>query len=81
MHQYKKLGGGNSTDDVYSTYEIKVCPVCDRKILEYYTAQLIEEEIAKKLDEKGTLVVSFSADLIQANQKKSSLTFTKDEHS
>ena len=81
MHQYKKMGGGNSTDDVYSTYEIKECPVCDRKVLEYYNATLIDEEIAKKLDGKGSLIITFNADLIQLDQSKASLTFKKDEHS
>jgi len=44
MHQLKKIGGGESEEHSYTTWEIKVCPECGRKVLEYYIAKEIADE-------------------------------------
>lgn len=43
MHQKDELGGGQSTDEFYETWEIKVCDICGRKMKEYYSVTLIED--------------------------------------
>lgn len=35
------IGGGTSDDDVYSTWELKECPACGRKVVEFYGAYLV----------------------------------------
>lgn len=53
MFQLDKLGGGISTDDEYITWEIKVCPICDRKVEEKYICTVkTDEEIEPLLKEK-----------------------------
>lgn len=44
MTQYKEMGGGDLTDTTYATWEIKVCPVCDDKVLEHYLAKRLNED-------------------------------------
>lgn len=38
MHQLNKLGGGKTSEKFYETWEIKECPGCLRKFIEYYSA-------------------------------------------
>jgi hypothetical protein len=49
MHQYKKLGGGVSNDDLYETWEIKQCPSCKERIYEAYRAIKVSDEEIRKL--------------------------------
>ena len=49
MNQWRTVGGGESTDNEYTTYEVKICPTCGRKVLEFYTARVITEEEAKAI--------------------------------
>lgn len=52
MHQFNKIGGGVSTDDLYETWEIKECPACGRKVEEKYTVKILTDEEVKILEEK-----------------------------
>lgn len=48
MNQYQGMGGGESTDEHYETWELKQCPVCGRIYKEFYSATLLEEsDVAK----------------------------------
>lgn len=48
MHQHDKTGGGESTDTEYTTWEVKECPICGRKVLEFYSAMVLtDDELAK----------------------------------
>lgn len=52
MVQYKKLGGGESTDERYVTWEIKICPHCKRLVKEYYSAVVLSEgDIARLVEQ------------------------------
>lgn len=43
MHQAGKRGGGDLlSNEAYYTWEMKECPACGRRVLEYYLA--IEQE-------------------------------------
>jgi hypothetical protein len=39
MHQKDKIGGCETTEKKYVTWEIKECPVCNRLVKEYYLAE------------------------------------------
>jgi hypothetical protein len=39
----KFFGGGTSTDEEYTTWEIKVCPECGREVKEFYSATVIKK--------------------------------------
>lgn len=45
----KFVGGGNATDEEYTTWEVKECPVCGRLVLEHYTAIPILENESDKI--------------------------------
>lgn len=52
MTQYKKIGGGESTDDRYETWELKICPKCKRLVKEYYCATVVlEGELERIINE------------------------------
>lgn len=51
MHQKDKVGGGESTDEKYVTWEIKECPSCGRLVEEIYSATVIDKEELKKISE------------------------------
>ena len=36
------IGGGESTEERYITWELKECPACSRQVLEYYAAIPVE---------------------------------------
>lgn len=44
MHQKDKRGGGISEEEDYTTWELKECPVCDRLVVEYYTARVVGQD-------------------------------------
>ena len=37
------IGGGTSTDNEYTTWELKECPVCGRHAIEFYTALVVND--------------------------------------
>ena len=41
MHQKDKIGGGEATDEVYTTWEMKECPGCGRVVRESYEVTVI----------------------------------------
>ena len=43
MHQHNQEGGGVSEDEKYETWEIKICPSCGRKVKEYYSVTVVNE--------------------------------------
>lgn len=52
MHQKDKIGGGRAEEMEYTTWEFKECPVCGRKVIEYYSAVEVtnsEEVIIKEV--------------------------------
>ena len=49
MYQYKKLGGGISEENLYETWEIKICPKCKRLVKESYSAMVIDEKMLKEV--------------------------------
>jgi len=51
LHQHKKLGGGDSREDFYTTWMVLACPTCDRLYIEEYTARLLTAEELQKLEE------------------------------
>lgn len=55
MHQDVKdgnfRGGGNSSDKDYWTWEIKVCPQCNRKVKEFYSVEVLEEDEKNNIGE------------------------------
>ena len=53
MIQLNNIGGGISNETEYSTWEIKSCPWCDRVVLEYYAAIVVNQETISALN-KGT---------------------------
>jgi hypothetical protein len=44
MHQKDKVGGGQSTDEYYETWELKECPACGRVVREQYSVQVLTAE-------------------------------------
>ncbi len=52
MHQKDKIGGGKAEENEYTTWEFKECPMCGRKVVEYYSAVVTsdrEEVIIKEV--------------------------------
>lgn len=47
MHQKDRIGGGESTDLYYETWELKECPVCGRVVREKYSVELLTDQQAK----------------------------------
>ena len=63
MHQVigsggKGVGGGESTDESYTTWELKECSVCFRIYKEFYSATLLSIEEAKEIDHDPSIVRS-----------------------
>lgn len=58
MHQLAKLGGGEVKDGVYTTWTIQTCPVCMKKVVEYYSTFEVTDEDAKNTN-NIKLTVSF----------------------
>lgn len=58
MTQYRQIGGGESSDDTYETWEVKSCPTCSRLIKETYTCQRINEQEARKLEAQMGVIYS-----------------------
>jgi hypothetical protein len=48
MHQKDHIGGGESTDERYTTWEIKECPICKRLVREFYEAKVVSNEYIKE---------------------------------
>lgn len=42
MNQKDRIGGGDASDDIYRTWELKECPYCGRLVIEYYCARPVE---------------------------------------
>jgi hypothetical protein len=51
MHQFEKMGGGESNDYLYKTWEVKECPVCLRKVMEVYSATVMSDALLKHVAE------------------------------
>jgi len=49
MHQVPMVGGGKSTDKVYTTWELKQCPACGRYTREYYSARVVSSDEARRI--------------------------------
>jgi len=49
MYQYKKLGNGEMTEGIYTTWTILKCPNCGRFVREAYIAKEITEAEVKIL--------------------------------
>lgn len=64
MHQLDKIGGGESTDMKYETWEVKQCPICLRTVKEYYCAELISKnQVAKLKEETATIMIDEEEDV------------------
>lgn len=48
MKQYDAVGGGIASDSRYETWEIKICPTCQRTVLEFYSAVVFEGDTLKE---------------------------------
>lgn len=46
MNEYEGLTGGQSSDEVYETFSLVRCPVCEKVVCEYYAAI----EVTQKID-------------------------------
>lgn len=44
MHQLDKIGGGVSEEDLYLTWELKICPLCGRVVKESYECEVLDQE-------------------------------------
>lgn len=44
MRQKEHIGGGLADDEKYTTWEFKECPGCGRKVVEYYSAVVVNDE-------------------------------------
>lgn len=53
MHQKETIGGGEALEDSYITWEVKVCPVCGRLTLEFYSAQVISDGMLERIKMEG----------------------------
>ncbi len=47
MHQKDKIGGGESKEDYYETWEVKECPSCGREVKEFYSVMVMNEKETK----------------------------------
>ena len=50
MHQKNKLGGGISTDDEYTTWEVKECPECGRVTRESYSVKVLSKSELRRIE-------------------------------
>lgn len=38
------IGGGEATDQKYTTWTVQVCPQCGRRVREYYEAKVLQRK-------------------------------------
>lgn len=52
----KPQGGGVATNEVYETWEYKVCKNCGRVVKEYYSCQVISNSLYERLKDESEKV-------------------------
>lgn len=61
MYQYNQIGGGEAKEDIYTTWEVKKCPSCNRLVKEVYQCVPITvEQVATLEMQRGLPIIKFN---------------------